>query len=141
MIHIGPVKFDGTKYSLQLNRAGHSGKNASRERKTSLQRNALQNGRSELVLVNAARKQIEAARPSSVPAEHTRHVHPVRLPPANSPRTDIEWPVAQPGAAKLVSRFLTWCFPVRDFNSPLQRILYLSMEGPRVRKHRRLTLR
>jgi hypothetical protein len=140
MIHIGPVKFDGTKYGLQLNRAGHSGKNTSRERKTSLQRNAPQNGRSELVLVNAGRKQVEA-RHVAVSAEPTRHIHPVRLPPADSAATHVEWPPAQPGAAKLVSRFLTWCFPVRGFNSPMQRILYLSMEGPRGRRHKRLTLR
>jgi hypothetical protein len=140
MIHIGPVKFDGTKYSLQLNREAHSAKNSNRERKTSVQRNVPQNGRSELVLVTPIRKQVEA-RPFAAPAEHTRHVQPLRLPPASSAGSHVEWAAAQPGAAKLVSRFLTWCFPVRDFNSPLQRILYLSMEGPRGRRHKRLTLR
>jgi hypothetical protein len=135
------MKFDGYKYSLQLNRSGRAGKTISRERKAPLQRNAAQNGRSELVLVNPARKPAEATRVFIRPAEHAHSAQAVRLPSAAAPNAHVEPPAEQPGTVKLVSRFLTWCFPVREFNSPLQRILYLSMEGPRARKHKRLILR
>jgi hypothetical protein len=140
MIHIGPVKFDGSKYSLRLDRSGRAGKPAGRERKPPLQRNA-QNGRSELVLVTSARKAAEATRALARATEHVRSPQSMRLPPSPAAIPEFHARSAQPAGAKLVSRFLTWCFPVRDFNSPLQRILYLSMEGPRVRKRRRLMLR
>ena len=38
---------------------------------------------------------------------------------------------------KLHCRFLSWWFPVREFNSPLQRLLYLSVEGPKGKSSRR----
>jgi hypothetical protein len=139
MIHIGPVKFDGSKYSLRLDRSGRVGKPAGRERKPTLQRNA--NGRSELVLVTSGKRAAEATKALARAAEHVRNPQSVRLPPSPAAGPEFHGRSVQPTGAKLVSRFLTWCFPVRDFNSPLQRILYLSMEGPRVRKRKRLILR
>jgi hypothetical protein len=140
MIRIGPVKFDGSKYSLRLDQSARAGKPAGRERKSPLQRTA-HNGRSELVLVTSARKAAEATRALARAAEHVHREQSLRLPPSSAAGPEPHVRSAQPTRAKLVSRFLTWCFPVRDFNSPLQRILYLSMEGPRVRKRKRLTLR
>jgi hypothetical protein len=142
MIHIGPVRFDGSNDSLQLDRSGRAGKPIARERKALIQRNTTQNGRSELVLVNnSARRTADAPKTVARTIEHIRSQQPLRLPTNEAPSPEVHGPAMPSASTKFVSRFLTWCFPLRDFNSPFQRVLYLSMEGPRVRKRKRLILR
>ena len=134
MAHIGPVQFDGSD-GLQTNPTARSGKTPNRERKLPLPRGA----QNALVLVTPGRK-AESARTAASPAESARTAQPLRLRPSSEPTPAAEWPV-QSGKARLVSRFLTWCFPVREFSSPMQRILYLSMEGPRIKRQKRIILR
>jgi hypothetical protein len=61
----------------------------------------------------------------------------------HAPRASVQVGV-EPGKSnqkKLVCRFLSWCFPPRGFASPLQRVLYLSMEGPRRKARSRVRFR
>jgi hypothetical protein len=132
MIHIGPVKFDGSDAPQT------QAKPAGRERKQPLPRSGTQNG---LVLVNLPRKAADSAKSPPPQPDFIRGVSPVRLRPRSDSPPAPERSVLPSGKARLVARFLTWCFPVRDFSSPMQRILYLSMEGPRVNRRKRLVLR
>ena len=133
MIHIGPVKSDGSDGPQT-----RAVRNPNRERKLPLPRSGVQNG---LVLVNSGRKAVDSAIAPLSQTEMIRGVSSVRLRAPSDLPAPAERPVEQSGKARLVSRFLAWCFPVREFSSPMQRILYLSMEGPRVNKRRRLVLR
>lgn len=144
MIHIGTVHVNGHEYSLDLNRTRPEADESQDESGAGPRRN-LPTNRSEIFLLNSKRKPAthNQMRPASTiravedlrrPAELRRREQPVNS--AGEPKVTIP----HEGAVKLVSRFLSWCFPVREFKSPLQRVLYLSVEKPKTKQRSRYSL-
>jgi hypothetical protein len=145
MIHIGTVRLNGREYSLDLTPPNQARNDAKIEPSGAVARRNLPTARSEIFLLNT-RKTVGAqnvGRPTASMrpiedlrrvAQFTRREHGQAL--AGQAKSKLD----RDRAVKLVSRFLSWCFPVREFNSPLQRLLYLSMEGPKTRYRRRSLL-
>lgn len=146
MIHIGTVHLNGHEYTLELNRANQARTDSKFEPAGAVVRRNLPTSRSEIFLLNPARKAVgalNAGRPTATirPIEDFRRLAQfTHRQHAQALATEPKWKIDRDGAVSLVSRFLSWCFPVREFNSPLQRILYLSMEGPKTKYRRRFLL-
>jgi hypothetical protein len=145
MIHIGTVQVNGHEYSLELNRANQPQDGSRPEtRSPSARRNFPTNG--EVFLLNPNRKQAgaqSAPRHAATlrPIEDLCRVAELRRKEQSEPLgASPGWKVDGDNAINLVSRFLSWCFPVREFKSPLQRILYLSIEKPKARYRSRYLL-
>jgi hypothetical protein len=148
MIHIGTVHLNGHEYSLDLNRAEQPRNESKGEPPGAAARRNFPTSRSELVLLNHKRKAIGAQNtsrpiPTVRPIEDLHRVTQLtRKEQAQPPvASQTRWKVDRDRLVKLISHFLSWCFPVREFSSPLQRILYLSVEGPKTKYRRRISLR
>ena len=143
MIHIGTVQVNGREYNLELNRSNQPRNDARPETgSAAARRNFPTNG--EIFLLNPNRKQgatqSTARQVATVRAiEDLRRVAELRRKEQSQPLA-ASWKIDGDRAVKLVSRFLSWCFPVREFKSPLQRVLYLSIEKPRAKYRSRCLL-
>jgi hypothetical protein len=142
MIHIGTVHLNGREYSLDLNRPAEEKNDSHTEPSETPARRNLPTNRSEIFLLNPNRKPAGhhgARMPRTVRSiddvrrlAEARHQEEARA-QASPPKSNID----SDGAVKFVSRLLSWWFPVREFKSPLQRVLYLSIEKPEPKaKHR-----
>jgi hypothetical protein len=146
MIRIGTVHLNGREYSLELNRVGQSGKDSEGDSARPTARKNLTAGRSKIVLLNTNKKSVgihHATRPNG----NIRPLKELRRVAAFTPReqahaapVQTKWQPDRERVAKPISRFLSWCFPLREFNSPLQRILDLSVEEPKPNYRRRVLL-
>jgi hypothetical protein len=146
MIHIGTVHLNGREYSLELNRLGRSEKYSKGDSAKPTAQKTLTAGRSEFVLLNTNKRSVgtyNATRPNG----NVRSIRELRH-LATAARKEqflvapgqTKWKSDCEGVTKLISHFLSWCFPVREFHSPLQRILSLSVEGPKPKYRRRVLL-
>jgi hypothetical protein len=145
MIHIGTVQVNGHAYSLDLNRAAPETNDSGEEASSAPVRRNLPTTRSEIFLLNPSRK--SAAHDGARPIAAIRAIDDLRRLGESRQREQAQTLIADPqrkitseGAVKLVSRFLSWCFPVREFKSPLQRVIYLSVEKPKARYRSRYLL-
>ncbi len=145
MIHIGTVHLNGREYNLELNRAEPS-KGSEDDSARPTARKNLAAARSEIVLLNPNKRiasghhAIRANR-NVRSIEELRRLGPfVRKEQVHAVPVQTQWKTDRERIVKLISRFLSWCFPLREFHSPLQRILYLSIEGPKPKYRRRVLL-
>jgi hypothetical protein len=123
-------------------------KNVARDRKGLPHRAGLPIGRGEVAWLNSRRKVAESERQYTPlpcdPLPWLRYLIQRFAPAGLQRKAGVE---AAGGTnhsgiqAKLICRFLSWCFPVRGFNSPLQRLLYLSIQGPKAKRRSRLFFR
>jgi hypothetical protein len=126
---------------LELNRSTQHRKNYNRDKRILTRRNHLPAGRSEITSLYSQGK------PTAVPEQYSMDA-PESIPwrerlvqrSASAQGNESSEP-GNVGYEKLVCRFLSWCFPPREFSSPLQRLLYLSMEGPKPKGWSRLLFR
>ena len=140
MIHIGTVHVNGREYSLDLNRTAPETDEPGVDAGSAGPRRNLPTNRSEIFLLNSKRK--PAAHNPSRSTATVRAVDDLRRfgdighrEQALRNGAEAQVKIPRDGAVKIVSRFLSWCFPVREFKSPLQRVLYLSVEKTAA-KHR-----
>jgi hypothetical protein len=146
MNHKG-ILYLSSKPSGSEDRTVESRKNPARARKALTRRTSLPVGGAEVAWLESRRKAGECE------AEHTHSPdrppwleyliqHFVRRRLKQQPALPAAGGTNNPGIQeKLICRFLSWCFPVRGFNSPLQRLLYLSVQGPRSKRLSRLFFR
>lgn len=146
MIHVGTVHLNGREYSLELNRAGQPGKDSEGDSVRPPARKNLAAGRSAIVLLNT-NKRFAGAHNAIRPNGNVRSLREMRRltaflrkKPAHAARVQTKWKPDRERVVKWASRFLSWCFPLREFHSPLQRILYLSVEGPKPKYRRHVLL-
>jgi hypothetical protein len=143
MIHIGTVHLNGREYSLELNRSDNSEREFNNDSAKRVTRK-VSVGRSEVVPLNPNRRVIGAHnRPNRTlqSIEELRRLAPLaRKEQAHAAPLSSRWRTDRERIMKAVCRFLSWCFPVREFRSPFQRILYLSMERPKPKYGRRVLL-
>jgi len=145
MIHIGTVHLNGREYSLELNRTEQPGNDSEGDSARRTARKNPKGGRSEVVPLNPNRRFAAAQNP--LPSNrYRRSTEELRRFSASARREQVYALPAQTGRkfdrehlVKTISRFLSWCFPMRG-HSPLQRILYLSVEGPKPKYRRRFFL-
>lgn len=145
MIHIGTVNLNGREYTLDLKRTDPPRSDSAAEVTGTGPRRNLPTTRSEIHLLNVNRK---PSQHPDRPIATIRAIEDFRRLTHAAPRDQAvarvirpKWRTDHEAVVNLVSRFLTWCFPVREFKSPLQRVLYLSMEGPKAKYRRRFLLR
>jgi hypothetical protein len=145
MIHIGTVHVNGREYNLELNRATQPRNDSRPETGSATARRNFPTSR-EVFLLNPNRKQVAAQSTARQAAtvraiDDLRRVAELRRKEQSPPlAAALHWKVDGDKAVKLVSRFLSWCFPVREFKSPLQRVLYLSIEKPKAKYRSRYLL-
>jgi hypothetical protein len=135
MIHIGTVHLNGREYSLELNRSDNSEKEFSSDSPKRITRK-IPSGRSEVVPLNPNRRVIGAHSRSN----RTLLATAARKEQAYAAPAQSRWKTDRERLVKAVCRFLSWCFPVREFRSPFQRILYLCMERPKPKYSSRILL-
>ncbi len=146
MIHIGTVHLNGRKYSLELNRAEPSERDSENDSARPTERKIPKGGRFEVVPLNPHRRFVATHpatrlnRTSSPIEEPRRLAASARKEKVHPAPAQARWKIDSERLIKRISVFLSWCFPVRGFNSPLQRILYLSVEGPKSKYRRRILL-
>ncbi len=146
MIHIGTVHLNGREYSLELNRTEQPEKDAEGDSARRTARRNSKGGRSEVVRLNPNRRCVGAHNPlrpnRNNPSikELRRFAAFARKEQAYAAPAQTRWKIDRERLIKTTSRFLSWCFPLRGFHSPLQRILYLSVEGPKAKYRRRVLL-
>ena len=146
MIHIGTVHLNGREYSLELNRAEQAEKDSESDSAKPTARKNPKAGRSEVVPLNPNRRFVgthNAIRPnrnSQSIEEALRFAAFARKEQVYAEPAQTRWKFDRERLVRSISCFLSWCFPVRGFHSPLQRILYLSVEGPKSKYRRRILL-
>jgi hypothetical protein len=143
MIHIGTVHLNGREYSLELNRSDNSEKEFSRDSAKRFARK-MPAGRFEVVPLNPNRRVTggynRPKRNLQSIEELRRFAGLARKEQAQVAPVQSRWKTDRERLVKGVCRFLSWCFPVREFRSPLQRVLYLSMERPKPKYNSRILL-
>jgi hypothetical protein len=146
MNHKGILHLSSKPTGLE-NRSIESRKNTTRDRRALARRTSLPVRRAEVAWLDSRRRARESG------AQHTNS--PDKAPWLESliqrfVRRSLKEKLApravsganNPGIQEqLICRFLSWCFPVRGFNSPLQRLLYLSVQGPKSKRRSRLFFR
>ena len=145
MIHIGTVHLNGRTYSLELNRAENPEKYEDESLRAGA-RKTPKTGRFEVVPLNPSRRFLGARnanrrRAGQFPIEEPRRSSAIaRREQGHTAPAQTRWQVDRERLVKAISAFLSWCFPVRGFRSSLQRVLYLSIEGPKPKYRKRLLL-
>ncbi len=146
MIHIGTVHLNGRKYSLELNCAEPPEKDSEGDSIRPTERKTPKAGRFEVVPLNPNRRFVPArharrlSRATPAMEESRRLATFARKDNVHFAPAQARWKIDRKRLKKTISAFLSWCFPVRGFHSPLQRILYLSVEGPKSKYRRRILL-
>jgi hypothetical protein len=129
------------------NRSIESRKNATRDRKALARRTSLPMRRAEVAWLDSRRKAGESGAqqthsPDRAPWLEYLSQRFVRRGLKEKPAPEAAGETNNSAVQKkLICRFLSWCFPVRGFNSPLQRLLYLSVQGPKSKRRSRLLFR
>lgn len=146
MIHIGTVHLNGREYSLELNRPEQAEKDSEGDSAKPTARKNPKVGRSDVVPLNPNRRFVgphNAIRPnrnSQSIEEARRFAAFARKEQGYAPPAQTRCKIDRERLVRSISCFLSWCFPVRGFHSPLHRILYLSVEGPKPKYRRRILL-
>jgi hypothetical protein len=133
----GVVHLNSNQKRLDLNRGSQQRKNYNRDKKTLPRRNHLL-ARSEITSLYSQPKREEPYATKAPEGTSWRKQLIQRSAPV-SVKESFE--LGKSSHKKLVCRFLSWCFPPRGFASPLQRLLYLSMEGPKPKARSRVLFR
>ncbi len=144
MIHIGTVHLNGREYRLELNRSENSEKDVTGTDAARRAPRRLPPGRSEVVPFKPNRRITTGHSRLSRSAQSLEELRRIT---ALTGREQVRavpllsrWKTDRDRVVKAVCRFLSWCFPVREFRSPFQRVLYLSIERPKPKNHRRALL-
>jgi hypothetical protein len=133
----GIVHLNSNQKRLDLNRSSQHRKNYSRDKKTLTRRNPLP-ARFEITPLCSQPKRAEPYATDASEGIRWREQLIQRSVPVSVKESSE---LGKSSQKKLVCRFLSWCFPPRGFASPLQRILYLSMEGPKPKARSRVLFR